>query len=286
MENKKEKPIKEKKIHLRTIIFLIIAFIGLLVIWFRFISTTGLTVKEYAVINSRLPNNFHGLKIIHFSDTHYGRTINKKEAERIVKEINLYKPDIVVFTGDLFDKDITIKETDIKLLGNILKNIDVSLEKIAVRGNHDYVKDYFDQVMEIAEFTVLSNETKFIYYKGEIPILIKGLPSSIQEKFDPNEEDIEDEETFFRIVLAHEPDSFDKLELKPDLMLAGHSHGGQIRLPFWGTVHTPVGAKKYFEEHYIINGTEIFVSSGLGTTQINFRFLNRPSFNLYRLYSR
>jgi len=281
----KNTPIKEKRIHFRTILFLIIACFILMVVWARYISTTGLIVKEYNVTNSRLPENFHGLKIIHFSDTHYGTTINKKEMERIVKEINLYRPDIVVFTGDLFDKDITIKDSDVETLGNLLKSIDASLEKLAVRGNHDYVNDYFERVMEMAEFIVLNNETKRIYYKGETPILIKGLPSITQEIFDPNEEELEDEEQLFRIVLAHEPDSFDQLDLKPDLMLTGHSHGGQIRLPFWGAIHTAVGAKRFHEERYVIGNTELFVSSGLGTTQINFRFLNRPSFNLYRLYS-
>lgn len=76
----------------------------------------------------------------------------------------------------------------------------------------------------------------------------------------------------------------DNLDLnKYDLVLTGHSHGGQVRIPFIGKLYTPEGAKKYYDEYYKINNTDLYISSGLGTSMYKFRLFNRPSFNFYRI---
>ena len=70
-----------------------------------------------------------------------------------------------------------------------------------------------------------------------------------------------------------------------NLFLAGHSHLGQVRLPFIGSVYNIEGAKKYKEEKYEIDETNLFISGGLGTTKIKYRFLDKPSINFFRLYN-
>ena len=270
----------------KTILILILVSIISLLLWARFVSTTGLIIKEYAVINENLPDNFHGIKIVHFTDLHYGTTINQQYVRMLVDTINGLRPDIIVFTGDLFDKDVIKSKDEVLALGYLLSELDAVLGKFAVRGNHDYEKNYFDQAMAVSGFRVLNNEAELIYYRGETPIQIIGLPSLIKEVYTICEDLIADDTIYFRILLAHEPDVIDNLfELNIDLMLAGHSHGGQIRLPFFGAVYTPVGAKNYFNEHYRVGNTDLFISSGIGTSEWRFRFLNRPSINLYRLYS-
>ena len=69
-----------------------------------------LEIIEYPIINESIPESFDGFKIVHFSDIHFGTTVNEKELESIVNKINLLKPDILVFTGDLFDNSVTINE--------------------------------------------------------------------------------------------------------------------------------------------------------------------------------
>ena len=69
-----------------------------------------------------------------------------------------------------------------------------------------------------------------------------------------------------------------------DLFLSGHSHNGQVRIPFIGAVVKPIGAKVYYDEYYQVDETELYISSGIGTSALDFRFLNKPSINLYRLY--
>ena len=69
-----------------------------------------------------------------------------------------------------------------------------------------------------------------------------------------------------------------------DILFSGHSHNGQVRLPLIGTVYTPVGSKKYYQEYYKLDNREIFISNGIGTSGLDVRFLSSPSINLYRLY--
>ena len=87
----------------------------------------------------------------------------------------------------------------------------------------------------------------------------------------------------YQIVLTHEPDISDKIvdNYDIDLILAGHSHNGQIRLPIIGAIYKPPGAKKYYDEHYKIDNTNLYISSGIGVSTINYRFLNKPSINFY-----
>ena len=65
--------------------------------------------------------------------------------------------------------------------------------------------------------------------------------------------------------------------------MAGHSHNGQIRLPIIGALYTPEGAREYYDEHYVIDGIDLYISSGIGVSLVNYRFWNRPSINFYRL---
>ena len=103
-EGKKKHPI------IKFLIIFTLVIIALL-LYSRFCATKGLVTKEYKITNSNIQDNFHGFKIAHISDIHYGRTTDKNDLEKIVNEINLLKPDIVVLTGDLIDKDTELDET-------------------------------------------------------------------------------------------------------------------------------------------------------------------------------
>ena len=85
--------------------------------------------------------------------------------------------------------------------------------------------------------------------------------------------------------MVHEPDiTFDIVnDYSVNLILAGHSHNGQVRLPIIGAIYTPPGAKKYYDEYYSVSGTDLYISSGIGVSSINYRLFNRPSINFYRV---
>ena len=106
-ERRQKKIIIEKKIF--KIFFIILLIFISIFIYMHFIGTSGLIVKEYKIASKKIPDSFHGIKIVHFSDLHYKNTINKKKLKSIIDKINEIKPDIVVFTGDLLKIKILMK---------------------------------------------------------------------------------------------------------------------------------------------------------------------------------
>ena len=89
----------------------------------------------------------------------------------------------------------------------------------------------------------------------------------------------------FTIAITHKPDNTDKIieYFSPDIILAGHSHNGQVSLPFVGPLMKRIGSTKYIESYYKINKTELFISGGIGNTKYNMRLFNHPSINFFRL---
>lgn len=271
------------------ILVIIILILGLGLLYSRFIATSGLKVKEYKVVNNKITDSYHGLKIIHLSDIHYNSTINEKELNNIVDKVNEIKPDIVVLTGDLIDERLSY---DKDIIINCLSKIEAKLGKFAVSGNHDIPLDDYNYIIKESGFTSLDNKYELIYSKTSEPIIISGIGYGDEdigiktEQYDKyiSELKADDIKPIYSILLVHEPDTVDNLDLnKYDLVLAGHSHGGQVRIPFIGKLYTPEGAKKYYDEYYKINNTDLYISSGLGTSMYNFRLFNRPSFNFYRI---
>ena len=271
------------------VLFIIILIIGSGLLYSRFIATKGLKVKEYKVVNSKITDSYHGLKIIHLTDIHYGSTVNEKELNNIVDKVNEIKPDIVVMTGDLIDERLSY---DKDIIINCLSKIEAKLGKYAVSGNHDIPLDDYNYIIKQSGFTSLDNKYELIYSKSNEPIIISGIGYSDEdigiktEQFDKyiSELKTDDIKPIYSILLVHEPDTVDNLDLnKYDLILAGHSHAGQVRLPIIGKLYTPQGAKKYYDEYYKINNTDLYISSGLGTSLYKFRLFNKPSFNFYRI---
>lgn len=266
-------------------IFLIIIFVlTIIILYGRFIGTKGLIVKEYKIVNENFVDNFYGLKIIHISDIHYGDTTNQKDLEKIVDKINFIKPDIVFFTGDLYSNHLTDEKKN--ELISTLKTINASIKKYAIIGNHE--DENWDDIIKKINFINLNNDYDLIYNNHNSSILIAGINTNdeinestkkINEFLDNTEDNI-----IYKILLLHEPDKILDFDYnKYDLILAGHSHNGQIRLPFIGAIYTPEGAKKYYDEYYELNNTKLYISSGIGTSTLKLRLFNRPSFNFYRL---
>ena len=90
----------------------------------------------------------------------------------------------------------------------------------------------------------------------------------------------------YKIMLTHAPDVIDKLDTMPDLILAGHSHNGQVRIPFMPPLFKVNGARIYNDEKYVLDNSLLYISGGVGTSRYPLRLFNKPSINLYRFYSK
>lgn len=280
--NKKEKETKENKSHIFIYILLII---GLIIIYSRYIATTGIQIKEYSVINNKIPESFKGFKVVHFSDLKYGSTTDQKYLKKLVNKINELNPDIIIFTGDLVSSNYKLTDNDKKSIIENLNKLDPKIDIYSIRGDND-INETYNSIITQTKIIEINNLNKLIYYKGDTPIMLIGLDDSINGNQSLDMAFNYEENNYYKILIAHEPDTYEKIKDKNiDLFLAGHSLNGQVRLPFIGSIYTPTGAKKYYDSKYKIDNTEIYISNGLGTSKIPYRLNNRPSINLYRFYN-
>ena len=201
-----------------------------------YISSVKIHTREYRIINNKIPDNFNGTKIIQFSDLHYGTTMRLDNLKEIIKMINETKPDLVFFTGDLIDKNYELKNNEQEKIITQLKKINTTLGKYAILGEED--NESFNTIMNAANFTILKNEYELIYKETNNPILLVGLnnqtkdENSVQNAYNYFTEEIHNPD-IFSITLTHEPDTVDLIDpTKTQLILAGHSHNGSVRVPF------------------------------------------------------
>lgn len=254
------------------IVFMFVSFIIL-----KYIGNYGIIIREYTIYDDKLPTSFNGLKIVHFSDLHFNSDSSISKVNKIEEMINKINPDIVIFTGDLIDNNYAIDQSSLEIIQNNLKGINAKLGKYAIKGEED--NSYFNQVFDNSNFQILENVSEKIYLNDSYINLL-----SVNESYLKN--DIKGlSENDFLIVLTHMPDLSDRIinDFSPSIILAGHSHNGQVRLPLIGPLMKKNGAKKYPNSHYTINNTELYVSGGLGNSKYDYRLFNHPSINFYRL---
>ena len=280
---------EEKKGHhiLIKILLFLLTIVGLVFCYMYFFEPKTIITHEYAIVNEALPDSFNGFKIAHFSDIHFGRTTNEKEVQKVVSLLNEMKPDIIVFTGDLFDNYITLSEDNKEFLKSELSKLSSTIGKYAVMGDTDYIDEgAFKEIMEGAGFTILENTNVPIYYEGNTPIYLSGVSSITKESPDyTNAFKKTAEGNFYQILLCHEPILFRNVSNDTNLVLSGHSLGGLVRIPFLGGLIKKDNVGEYELGKYTTNSSTLFVSNGIGTENLSLRFLNYPSINLYRMYN-
>lgn len=249
------------------LLFALIAFVSL-----RYIGNYGIVVKERAIYSNKINDDLHGLKIVHFSDIYYSEYTEMKQIDKLVNRINYTNPDIVIFTGDLISKNYILSHDEEENLVNKLSSINASIGKIAIKGEID--EGSFDSIMDESGFE--------IYDENEINrIFVKNSYFNIAN-FDENmSQDFGDDE-ILNIVLTHNPDSIDTIldKSSPDIILAGHTLNGQVRLPLIGGLFRN---SKYMDDYYEIGKTKVLICGGTGNKKLNIRLFNNPSINFIRL---
>lgn len=249
------------------------------------IETTMLKVQKNKITSVKFPKSFHGFKIVQFSDTHIGFQYTLEQFSKLVATINALQPDIITFTGDLVDNPDNYAWNS--ELIQLLKSLKAKHGKFWIYGNHDhggYGTNIVKDTMEQGHFKLLKNEHTVIE-KNNDRIILAGIDDAMLGKPDIEKTLQNTNPDLYTILLAHEPDYADQVVHYPvDLQLSGHSHGGQVRLPFIGHLYTPAYAQKYVQGKYAMSDDFIlYVSKGIGTTRLPYRFLCKPELNVYTL---
>lgn len=270
---------------LKRILILFIMFLILICLYSLYIEPKWIRVKKHTVTLDN-PNG-QAIKIVQFSDTQLGEFFSTKQLEEVVDKINKTSPDIVVFTGDLIDN--ASNYTDIDKVSKILSKIKAPNGKYAIYGNHDYgggAVRYYNSIMTDAGFKVLKNSSTALKI-GSINLKIFGTDDRLMGGYDMNSTIKGISSDDINLLLIHEPDLIDDFKDYPiDLAFAGHSHGGQVRIPIYGPLKKVILAEKYTHGLYTLENkrkTKLYVNTGLGNTRLPFRFGNIPEITVFTI---
>ncbi len=253
----------------------------------REIEPSLIEIRKEKIFSDKIARQFDNYTIIQFSDTHVGFHYSIDQLHELILLINAQEPDMIVFTGDLVDNPN--KFHDYGRLQEALSMLTAKDGKYWIYGNHDhggYGTEIIRQCMDNSGFVLLQNSHTVIQRERE-KLILAGIDDGMLGKPDFEHTLRSVSENDFTILLAHEPDLADKAVHYPvDVQLSGHSHGGQIRLPFIGHVYTPLMAEKYVRGKFVLNPNfTLFVNSGIGTTRLPYRLFCQPEIHVYQLKS-
>ena len=269
----------------------LVAVLAALMIWIAW-GNTALERNTYTITSSRLPDSFDGYRIAHVSDLHNAQM--GKDNEMLLTMLREAEPDMIAITGDLIDS----RNTDVDIAFQFVQKAVEIAPCYYVTGNHEArISEYEELEARMASVGVvilkdISTEIRI----GEDTITLIGVDDpSFQTDylFGDSEAVMSSKLTAlhtdgdgFTILLSHRPELFEIYKSHDiDLVLSGHAHGGQFRLPFIGGIVAPNQGffPKYDVGLYTEGHTNMLVSRGIGNSILPFRINNRPEVLLVEL---
>jgi uncharacterized protein len=238
-------------------------------------------VNHIDIALPRLDRAFNGYRIVQISDLHAGDGIDRSQLERVVAAVNAEHPDLVVITGDHITR---IPKQHLDLLDTLAK-LQPRDRTISILGNHDVYNDAAPvrQAIKQAGITLLENNI-YTLKRADATLHIAGVGDVFakEDKLDLILAQLPT--TGAAIMLAHEPDFADQTAAtgRFGLQLSGHSHGGQIRIPFFAG-YVPMLAEKYPLGRYQIGQMIQYTNRGIGLVKLYARFNCRPEISVFNL---
>lgn len=221
-------------------------------------------VNRIQITLSGLPKIFNGFKIVQISDLHIGQLMTKSKLEEIVQQVNSLKPDLIAITGDLVNGSINLLSNEV----TPIKHLEAKNGVFFVTGNHEYYSGVENWIAEIEKLgiRVLSNENTKINY-GNDSFYVAGVNDHEAKRFgekhaaDFNKALSGLDKNLKVILLAHQPIAVrEAAEYGVDLVLAGHTHGGQL----WPFNYLVYLQQPYIKGFYEYKKTKLYVNQGTG----------------------
>lgn len=267
----------------------IILLLAAVAVYSYFIEPRRLVVNEQ---NLKIPNwsaKLDNFKIVAISDVHGGSNyVTEEKLRRLVELANAQNPDLIVLLGD-YVSQIGGKRSELKMpfetIAENLKGFRAKYGVFAVVGNHDW---WYDEKKVRGEFErigvkVLENEVASVQVADET-IYLWGIEDYWKKNRVPTEvfEQIPTKQNI--LAITHNPDSLLKAPGEISLMLAGHTHGGQVKFPFYGAIAF-VNDRRFMEGFVEVDGKNVFVTTGVGCTGPQIRFRVTPEIAVLNLFS-
>ncbi len=277
------------KILIRKRLLLSIAFVVVMVltVWGFVIEPNRLVVNEVSLPITEVDARFGNLKVALISDLHVGSPwVDLKKLHDVVAKTNAVKPDLILLAGDFVAESVIGGHfLDAESIAAELGNLSAPLGTFAVLGNHDWVYDgkRVTTALTSVGIHVIENGAVRINRDGK-HIWLLGIADAWTRKPDFSKAlaDVTDDAPV--MAFTHNPDIFPNAPQRVLLMLAGHTHGGQVNLPFVGRLVVPSKYnQRYAIGHVIENGRHLYVSPGVGTSIFPVRFRVPPEITVLDL---
>src|SRR5512135_680811 len=254
------------------------ALVWLVVVYGSFIEPRLLTVRRYDV---RIGDGGHAFTVALVSDTHLGQYRHREWLEQVVRRIDALGPDLVVVDGDIVSNAAGMEELA------PLADLRSRFGTYATLGNWDYHVGAVDVRKRVESYRVevLTNESVPLVVDGA-PLRLAGLDDVRYGKPDIDAALREVPKGTPTILLVHNPDAAPLAESRGvNLVLAGHTHGGQVRLPFFGPVpHLPITIGQQFDEGLFYYGpSRLFITPGVGESGARARLFDPPEISFLRV---
>ena len=275
---------------IRVVVGLFLLAVLLCEIWGFLIEPNRLVVNHSTIPIQNWPNDLNGLRIAVIGDIHVGAPfIDDQKLRLLVERTNQQQPDLVVLLGDFMSQDTWHgHRVAPEITANHLKYLQAPLGVYAVLGNHDWWDDGYHvrRALEQAGIQVLENDVTEVK-RREVSLWLAGLsdiwtrPQKVLETLAkiPSGSSI--------IALTHNPDVFQSLPRTVPLMLAAHTHGGQVNFPLIGTPIVPSRfGQRYSAGHVFENDHHLFVTTGIGTSILPVRFRVPPEIAMLTIESK
>lgn len=240
----------------------------------KFIEPHWIRIKVVPIEVGEPSSSSKRLRIIHLSDLHYSNDVSFDYLKKTFKEVARLNPDIICLTGDYINDHLKNTEE----YAAVLKILSESAPTFACPGNHDggiwamerggnLDVEEIKNLLTSAGIEFLENESKTIKI-NDVSVLIAGVGDLWARRLDSDaiKDGLNAANADFKILLSHNPDSKVKLRnIHRDILLCGHTHGGQFYLPLIGTPFAPVIDKRYVNGLCKYEGGRIYVTPAVGS---------------------
>ena len=248
-------------------------------------STTGaltrLNLSKAEILNTKIPSSMNGLTFVYLSDIH-AYSLDDSYFLEVFKQVNALEPDFIFIGGDLLNNT---ELTDDQVLNVIdwLNSLKAPLGKFAVLSDNDLNKEETVRAIYAqSNFEILENEVLSIHNKSVDSIQLIGLTPGLNQV---NEVLSSVDQSKFNIVLSYDPEIYtDWKDLDIELFLTAKTHGGQVNLPIYGTLFNPAKETSYVRGIYKTEKSQMFVSNGIGISDLHARWLSDPRIYYFTLY--
>jgi len=253
-------------------------------LWRRTID--DIEVRRIALPVRGLPSPLEGVSACQISDFHVDRDEDLMRLGRAVELINRQQPELVFLTGDYFSGRETMRRY-LTAFGRELRQLNPAVATFAIAGNHDHWASFDDiaRTLRSAGIEVLSNESRRVIVNHD-RLTIVGIDDLWTRRADPARAFREVRSGDCTLVLAHNPDTaLYTRHLEPGVMLCGHTHGGVVRLPYYGSPLKSILklGKQFYAGLNRYRDFYIYTNRGLGTFWLRVRINCRPEVSHFRL---